>query len=201
MIAGIEAFKRRRDAFVPMFPDVPKALGTREPNRDGLSPRFPLFPEENSIAASETRNTAFLVTLVQADQADGAIADCLPTDEAAAFWPTFLERVDHCDQLIDQLCNLRGDSAAERTVLLKTRRNTSPENLDGDITYLLTTIAALTPPPPVPATGRCVDCESFRRAGVGERCGHAARCTPGEPPVTACLPSHTCSLFVHWRGA
>ena len=122
------------------------------------------------------------------------------SDEANVFWSTFLERVDHCDQLIDQLCNLRGDSAAERTVLLKTRRNTSPENLDGDIKYLLATIAALTPPPPVPATGRCVDCESFRRAGVGERCGHAARCTPGEPPVTDCLPAHACQLFVHWRN-
>lgn len=201
MIAGVEAFRRRRDAFVPLSPVVPQTQGTRGTNRGVASPLSPLSPYKNNIAASETRNTAFRVTLVRADQADGAIADCLPTDEANVFWSTFLERVNHCDQLIDQLCNLRGDSADSRADLLKARRNTSPENLDGDITYLLTSIAALTPPPPVPATGRCIDCQYLRRAGVGERCGHAARCTPGEPPVTDCLPAHTCSLFIHWRGA
>ena len=200
MIAGIEAFKRRRGAFVPLSPSVPQAQGTRGANRDGLSPVSPMSPQENSIAANETTKEAQRVTPERTDESDGAIADCLPTDEAAAFWSNFLARVTECDELINSLCDLRGDDDARRADLLAVRMRMAPQKIDGDIAYLKAEIATLTPAPPALTTGRCIECLSFRRAGLGERCGHPARSLPTEPPLAACLPAHQCQRFVHWRN-
>ena len=118
------------------------------------------------------------------------------------WWGTFLARVDKCDDLINELCDLRGADMPRRIEMLGWRKSTSPANLDTDIEYLLAEIAAFTPaPPPAAQTrGKCVECLSFRRAGLGERCGHAARSDPGEPPLAYCLPAHACELFVHWRN-
>ena len=118
MIAGIEAFRRRRSAFVPLSPSVPQPMGTRKANRDGLSPMSPLSPHENTLPANKTNDTATVThrePLVQAND----VADDAPPE----WLTTLLGRVDICDALINQLCGLRNDTDKERADLLKTRRN------------------------------------------------------------------------------
>ena len=202
MIAGIEAFRRRRSAFVPLSPSVPQTQGTRRTNRGGLSPMSPMSPQENSLTANETTKEAQRVTPERTDESDGAIADCLPTDEAEAFWSNFLARVDRCDFLIHALSDVRKDTEKERADLLATRKRTSPANLDADITYLMAEIAALTPAPAPapPATGRCIECKHFARVGIGERCAHPQRSPAGEPERADCLPDNECERFIHWRN-
>ena len=201
MIAGIEAFRRRRSAFVPLSPSVPQTQGTRGTNRGGLSPVSPMSPQENSIAANETRKAAFRVTPARPCDSDEAITDCLPTDEAEAFWSTFLARVTECDELINSLCDLRGDDDARRADLLAVRMRMAPQKIDGDIAYLKAEIATLTPAPPALTTGRCIECQHFVRVGVvGERCSHPERSPPGEPERADCLPENECARFTHWRN-
>ena len=74
MIAGIDAFKRRRARDVPMSPDVPKTLGTREANRDGLSPVSPLSPYQNTLPAIDTAKSQS-VGFDQGDQSNGTSAE------------------------------------------------------------------------------------------------------------------------------
>ena len=199
MIAGIEAFRRRRGAFVPSSPVAMQVQGMREVNRGVASPISPMSPQETSIAANETTNAAFRVTPARTDEPDEAITACLPTDEAEAFWSNFLARVDRCDFLVHALCDARKDTEKERADLLATRKRTSPANLDSDIAYLTAEIATLTPAPPEPTTGRCIECQHFVRFGVGERCSHPDRSPPGEPPRAACMPANSYELFIHWR--
>ena len=200
MIAGIEAFRRRRSAFVPLSPSVPQTQGTRGTNRGGLSPMSPMSPQENSITANATTNEALRVTPAQTNESDGAIADCLPTDEAEAFWSTFLARVTKCDKLINNLCDLRGDDDARRADLLAVRMRMAPQKIDGDIASLKAEIATLTPGPLEPTTGRCIECASFALAGLGHRCSHPDRWPPGEPERADCRPDHQCERFIHWRN-
>ena len=58
------------------------------------------------------------------------------TDEAAEFWSTFLARVTECDELINSLCDLRGDDDARRADLLAVRKRMAPQKVEGDIAYL-----------------------------------------------------------------
>ena len=199
MIAGIEAFRRRRSAFVPLSPSVPQTQGTRGTNRGGLSPMSPMSPQENSLKANETTNAAQRVTPERTDESDGPTSACLPTDEAEAFWSTFLARVTECDELINSLCDLRGDDDARRADLLAVRKRMAPQKIDGDIAYLKAEIATLAPAPASPATGRCPDCLHFVRVGVvGERCSHPERSPPGEPERADCLPENECEKFIFW---
>jgi hypothetical protein len=66
--------------------------------------------------------------------------DELPANESGEapsdWWATLRAKIDQCDQLIHQLCDLRGDDAARRADLLAVRRRMAPEKLDGDIAYL-----------------------------------------------------------------
>lgn len=189
MIAGIEAFRRRRSAFVPLSPSVPQTQGTRGTNRDGLSPVSPMSPQENVLPVSATAKTAY-----QASPVD----DVPMTDEATEFWSNFLERVDKCDDLINELCDLRGVDMPRRVEMLGWRKSTSPANLDTDIEYLLAEIATLTRTP-APTTGRCLDCLSFALAGLGHRCSHPGRSLPTEPPRADCLEDNECEKFIFWR--
>lgn len=199
MIAGIEAFRRRRSAFVPLSPSVPQTQGTRRTNRGGLSPVSPMSPQENSLTANETTKEAQRVTPERTDESDGAITDCLPTGEAEAFWSNFLARVTECDELINSLCDLRGDDDSRRADLLAVRKRMAPQRIDGDISYLKAEIATLTPAAPV--TGRCIECQHFVRVGVvGERCSHPERSPPGEPERADNLPDSECARFIHWRN-
>ena len=91
------------------------------------------------------------------------------TDEAAEFWSTFLARVTECDELINSLCDLRGDDDARRADLLAVRKRMAPQRVDGDILYLKAEIATLTPAP------------------------------PAEPERADCLPQNECTRFLHWR--
>ena len=56
-------------------------------------------------------------------------------------------------------------------------------------------------PPPAQTTGRCVECVSFKLAGMGHRCSHADRVLPNEPPIVECLADNQCHRFVHWHPA
>lgn len=68
----------------------------------------------------------------------------LMTDEADDFWRTFRARIDECDALIHQLCDLRGDDDDHRADLLAVRKRMAPIKLDGDITYLKNEIHQIT---------------------------------------------------------
>ncbi len=132
---------------------------------------------------------------------DGIAAN--ESDEAPlGWWATFRARIDCCDQLINRLCDLRGDDDARRADLLAVRKRMAPVKLDGDIAYLEIEIAHLTPSVPAlkQATGRCIECEHFARVGTGERCAHPDRSPAGEPPRADCLPAHQCERFIHWRS-
>ena len=76
----------------------------------------------------------------------------LPSDESAAsdaarFWHNLTARVDECDRLIHQLCDLRSDTPEHRAALLAVRKTMAPNNLVGDIAYLKTAIAGVELPP------------------------------------------------------
>lgn len=63
------------------------------------------------------------------------------TDQAAEFWQSLTARVDECDALIHQLCELRNDEDEHRAALLEQRKRMAPEKLDSDIRYLRAQIA------------------------------------------------------------
>lgn len=69
-----------------------------------------------------------------AEQIDGYAFD---PHEAASFWQGFKGRVDECDRLIHELCDIRGDDQARRDDLIRTRQRMSPTNVESDIRYLL----------------------------------------------------------------
>jgi hypothetical protein len=131
-------------------------------------------------------------------QGGAANDDELMTDQAAQFWETFSERVRRCDRLIHRLCDLRRDTDAERADLLAVRRRVAPAQLDGDIEYLAAEIAKLAPI--TQTRGRCIECVSFVRVGIGQRCAHPDRSPAGEPERADCLPAHQCERFIHWRA-
>ena len=60
----------------------------------------------------------------------------LAANEADDFWQTLRARIDECDRLIHQLCDLRGDDEAHRADLLAVRKRMAPQKLDSDIAYL-----------------------------------------------------------------
>ena len=124
------------------------------------------------------------------------------TETASGWWATLGGRVTECDRLINQVCDLRGDTATERAVLLHVRRHSAPVHLDADINYFTAAVAALTPVPPAATqtTGRCIECKYFVRVGVGERCSHPARAPVGEPERAGTLPGNDCEKFIYWRS-
>ena len=65
----------------------------------------------------------------------------LATPEADAFWQTLTARIDECDRLIHQLCDVRQDSDEHRAALLEQRKRNAPEKLNPDIRYLRAQIA------------------------------------------------------------
>ena len=66
--------------------------------------------------------------------------------DAARFWLNLTQRVDECDRLIHQLCDLRNDTSEHRTDLLAVRKTMAPNNLVGDIAYLKIAIAEVERP-------------------------------------------------------
>lgn len=68
----------------------------------------------------------------------------LTTDEADDFWQTLRARIDECDTLIHQLCDLRGDDDEHRADLLAVRKRMAPQKLDTDIAYLKNEIQRFT---------------------------------------------------------
>ena len=60
-------------------------------------------------------------------------------EEADHFWRTFRARIDECDSLIHELCDLRRDD--HRADLLAVRKRMAPHKLDSDIHYLKSEIA------------------------------------------------------------
>lgn len=65
----------------------------------------------------------------------------LPIDEADDFWDKLRARIDECDALIHELCDIRGDDRERRADLLTVRKRMAPNNLAGDIAYLKAAIA------------------------------------------------------------
>ncbi len=134
MIPGIEAFMRRRDSSVPVSPNVPQTEGTGNTNRSAVSPMSPLSPEKNTSSTDEAVEKNFNATLIQGGE---------PEEEASDWWATLRARIDLCDALIHQLCDLRGDDHGRRADLLAIRRRMAPARLDEDIEDLRTEILLL----------------------------------------------------------
>ena len=66
--------------------------------------------------------------------------------DAARFWLNLTQRVDECDRLIHQLCDLRNDTSEHRADLLAVRKTMAPDNLVRDIVYLKAAIAEVERP-------------------------------------------------------
>jgi len=58
------------------------------------------------------------------------------TDDAAHFWARLVTRIEECDRLINELCDLREDDDEHRAALLEQRKRMAPTHLDSDIAYL-----------------------------------------------------------------
>ena len=52
------------------------------------------------------------------------------------FWQTLSARVGECDQLIGELCNLRGDTDQHRANLMAVRKRMAPVHIDRDLNQL-----------------------------------------------------------------
>lgn len=63
------------------------------------------------------------------------------TDDTDDFWQTLRARIDECDRLIHELCDIRGDDHERRADLLAVRKRMAPNCLAGDIAYLKAAIA------------------------------------------------------------
>ena len=160
-----------------------------EPVSEGQSPEIARIAE---IAVANTKAGEFFDIT--------AYASNKPAETPSDWWEMLRARIDECDRLIHELCNLRGDHDAHRADLLAVRKRMAPEMLVSDVAYLKSEIATLTPPP-TRTRGRCIECVSFARAGTGERCSHPDRSPPGEPPRAECLPANQCERFVHWKNS
>ena len=81
------------------------------------------------------------------DTADAQQIDGYVHAPAAAmqFWRGLISRVDECDRLIHELCDLRGDTDAHRADLLAVRKRMAPVHIDSDIGYVQSEITALLP--------------------------------------------------------
>ena len=84
------------------------------------------------------------------------------TDESEIFWSNLIDRINWCDLLIHELCDVRGDDQARRDDLILTRQRTAPANVEGDIRYLLEEIDRVTPTSPQEPTRDCRDCDHHR---------------------------------------
>lgn len=122
-----------------------------------------------------------------------------PTEAPSDWWETLRARIDECDRLINELCDIRKDDDAHRADLLAVRKRMAPEMLVGDIAYLKSEIVTSTPPPRQ-TRGRCIDCLSFVGTGTVKRCSHGERSPASEPPRAQTLPDNQCELFQHWRN-
>ena len=78
------------------------------------------------------------------------------------FWSNLIDRINWCDLLIHELCDIRGDDQARRDDLILTRQRTAPVNIDGDIRYLLDEIERVTPTPSPEPIRDCRDCDHHR---------------------------------------
>lgn len=150
-------------------------------------------PESEEITAG----IAGIIRIAIANETCNAIAANESDEASSDWWSTLRAKIDRCDHLIHQLCDLRGDDDARRADLLAVRKHMAPVKIDGDIAYLEREIDRLTPAPAKPARGRCIECLSFARVGTGERCSHPERSPVGEPLRADCLPAHQCERFVH----
>ena len=95
------------------------------------------------------------------DASNAAANDGEP-EETADFWDGFIDRVNECDRLIHELCDIRGDDQARRDDLICTRKRTAPNNVDSDIKYLCEEIVLLTPTPSLEPQRDCRDCDHHR---------------------------------------
>ena len=65
----------------------------------------------------------------------------LASSDATDFWGNLTARIDEIDALINQLCDLRGDSHEHRAALLAVRKRMAPTHIDSDTAYLHNDIA------------------------------------------------------------
>lgn len=76
---------------------------------------------------------ALLPDAADAEQIDGYTYE---SEEAAEFWRDLIARVDECDRLIHELCDLRNDTDEHCADLLAVRKRMAPTHIDSDTAYL-----------------------------------------------------------------
>ena len=84
------------------------------------------------------------------------------SEESEIFWSNLIDRINWCDLLIHELCDIRGDDQARRDDLILTRQRTAPANVDGDIRYLLEEIDRVASMPSSEPKRDCRDCDHHR---------------------------------------
>ena len=94
--------------------------------------------------------------------ANEAAANAGEFEQLQTFWSNFVDRINWCDFLIHELCDVRGDDQARRDDLILTRQRMAPTHLDTDVRYLLDEIERVTPTSLPEPIRDCRDCEHHR---------------------------------------
>ncbi len=103
---------------------------------------------------------AEIVASLAALSSDAANED--ESEESKIFWSNLIDRINWCDLLIHELCDVRGDDQARRDDLLAVRKRMAPDRIDGDIHYLLEEIERVAPTSSPEPIRDCRDCDHHR---------------------------------------
>ena len=128
-------------------------------------------PSSHGSQRSQTTETTYSPTntgmfassqssLLGIPETDAANED--ESDESKIFWSNLIERINWCDLLIHELCDVRGDDQVRRDDLILTRKRIAPDNIDADIRYLLEEIERVTLTSTPEPIRDCRDCEHHR---------------------------------------
>ena len=118
----------------------------------------------NEIATNSTRlaTPKPAPTLAISPNSTISIGEPLASVGVAEFWQGFIDRVNECDRLIHELCDLRNDTPEHRADLLAVRKRMAPARIDDDIKHLCEAIEQATPKAPTEPERDCRDCMHHR---------------------------------------
>ena len=132
----------------------------RATSSDPTATAIPANPATGLLAVAES--SSFSSSSLPANDDDNVDGYYYDPVEAARFWEGLTDRINWCDILIHELCEIRGDSQARRDDLLLTRQRTSPANVDSDIRSLLEEIERVAPTSTPEPIRDCRDCNHHR---------------------------------------
>lgn len=95
-----------------------------------------VHPAEIAASSKALATSKPAPALTLSPNSSNSTAHALATPEADEFWQSLTARIDECDRLINQLCDVRNDDDEHRAALLEQRKRMAPTHLDSDIAYL-----------------------------------------------------------------